>query len=281
MVNAALRFGVAVHGIVAFVALPRTLWAQDAILLRLSPRAGDTIHTWLTQQLEVSAATPGGLASPSRSVTTTMAIFSRTIVRSVQAASTTVLTIVDSARVSSTDARAAAQSAATQKALRGQQLVMQLGADGMVEQANDSRGISMPRNAAQAMAAMPAVFPRTPVKVGDQWTREMALPSSGPLGGGGAGHARAVFHLDSIRKGGAVAFVSMKGEIHPDSSSQGMEMSGTISGTMQLDRARGWMTDSRFVVLLKSLLKPSMETGMMPMQFITRVTQRLQTMDKR
>ena len=267
----------------AVLALPRAVSAQQetGILLRLSPRVGDTLHTWLDQQMEVSASTPGGLAAAQRAVTTSMAIYSRTIVRSVQSASTTVLTIVDSAHVSSTDGRAASRASETQRSLEGQQLVLLLRADGSVESARDGYGVLVPPEASQAMAAMPAVFPRTPVKVGDRWTREMPLPASGPFGASGAGHARAVFHLDSLRKGGSMAYVSMQGNILPDSNSQGVELSGSISGAMQLDRVRGWMTDSRFVVLLRSLVKPSMETGLMPMQFITRVTQRLRTMDKR
>jgi hypothetical protein len=44
---------------------------------------------------------------------------------------------------------------------------------------------------------------------------------------------------------------------------------------------RGWMTDSKFVVLVKSLVTPPAEVGVAPMRFMTRVTQRLRTMDKR
>ena len=73
----------------------------------------------------------------------------------------------------------------------------------------------------------------------------------------------------------------MRGDIVGDSTSQGGELSGSISGTMQLDRARGWMTDSRFLVILRSVVKPPLATGLAPMRFVTRVTQRLRTMDKR
>ncbi|MEP6622642.1 MAG: DUF6263 family protein [bacterium] len=277
-----LLFGVTVQAVAALAALPRLAWAQDVgILLRLNPHLGDTLHTWLDQQMEVTASMPSGASSSSpRTITTSMAIHSRTIVRSVQAASTTVMTIVDSALVSSNEARGSAQAADAQRAMRGQQMMLQLGADGSVESAWDARGVLVSKEAAQAMAAMPAVFPKTTVKVGDRWTREMPLPASGPFGSSGSGHARAVFHLDSIGRGN-VAYVSMKGDILPDSGSQGVELSGSISGAMQIDRGRGWMTDSRFTVLLRSLVKPSLATGLIPMQFMTRVTQRLRTMDKR
>jgi hypothetical protein len=268
----------------AVLLLPLQLRAQDSapVVLRLNPRVGDTLHTRLEQQTEVSATTTNAAGS-ARGVTTSVTIHSRTIVRSVQQASTTVLTIVDSAVMTSTDAHAASMIADAQRTLQGQQLVLQLAADGTVERAQDARGAVLPREVADAISAMPAVFPRKPVSVGEQWVREMPLPAGGPLGARGSGHARAVFRLDSLRRGGAIAYVSMRGEILPDSTSRGggVQLSGSIAGTMQVDRARGWMTDSRFVVMLKSLIVPPAASGLAPMRFITKVTQRLRTMDKR
>ena len=56
---------------------------------------------------------------------------------------------------------------------------------------------------------------------------------------------------------------------------------GLVSGSMLVDLVRGWMTDSRFSVLLRSVVTPPVATGLAPMRFVTRVTQRLRTMDKR
>jgi hypothetical protein len=50
---------------------------------------------------------------------------------------------------------------------------------------------------------------------------------------------------------------------------------------MRVDRARGWMTESRFTVLIRSFVTPAPSSGMAPMRFVTKVTQRLRTMDKR
>ena len=267
----------------ALLASGRSAFAQGIapIVLRLHPLVGDTMHTLLEQQTEVTATTPGNAVAPPKSVTTTMAIHSRSIVRAVQPTHSTVLTVIDSAKLTSTDAHAAAMSAQTQRSLEGQQLVLELGADGAVESARDIRGVLVPRALAEAMAAMPAVFPRGAVAVGGQWVREMPLPPGGPLGARGAGHVRAIFHFDSLQKGGSIAYLSMRGDILPDSVSQGVELSGTVAGSMQLDRVRGWMTDSRVVVQLKSMVTPPAEMGVAPMRFMTRVTQRLRTMDKR
>jgi hypothetical protein len=50
---------------------------------------------------------------------------------------------------------------------------------------------------------------------------------------------------------------------------------------MQIDRVRGWMTDSFFTLLIRSVVAAPAGTGMQPMRFVTKVTQRLRTMDKR
>jgi hypothetical protein len=255
--------------------------AAQGILLRVHPRVGDTLHTRLDQQTEVSGVVPGPSGPTTKSVTTSVRLHSRTIVQSSSSASTLVLTIVDTADIHTSDVHGAAQVAAAERTLRGQQLVLRLGADGTVESARDSRGGSISRDMADAMAAMPAVFPRRAVAVGEQWTRELPLPSGGPLGARGSGHVNAVFRLDSLDRSGNVAFVSMRGDILPDVASEGLQLSGGVTGAMQVDRQRGWMTDSRFTVMVRSLVTPPPSSGLAPMRFLTRVTQRLRTMDKR
>ncbi|CAN5785502.1 hypothetical protein BH11GEM1_BH11GEM1_03190 [soil metagenome] len=268
--------------LLALVSATSVASAQSSppVLLRLRPHAGDTLHSWLEQRTEVTtgSATP---AAASRGVTTSVSIHSRSIVREVRRTSTTVLTIVDSAAFASTDARSASMIAEAGRALRGQQLVLQIGVDGTVESARDAHGVPLSRDATDAMAAMPAVFPKQPVAVGDEWVRELPLPPAGPLGARGSGHVRAVFHLDSLVRASSMAYVSLRGEILPDSTSHGVALSGSITGTLQIDRARGWMTDSRFLVLLQSVITPPAGTGLAPMRLMTRVTQRLRTMDKR
>jgi hypothetical protein len=266
---------------VAAVALLAAPAHGQGVLLRVHPHVGDTLHTRLEQQTEVSTAGPGTGTRPVKSVTTSVVLNSRTIVQGSTAASTVLLTIVDSADLHTSDAHGAAQVAAAERTLRGQQLVLRLGADGTVESARDARGVPMPRDVAEAMAAMPAVFPRRLVLVGETWTRELPLPAGGPLGARGAGRVNALFRLDSLARGGALAYVSMRGEIVPDGPSEGVQVSGAVRGAMLVDRLRGWMTDSHFVVTLYSLITPPATTGLAPMRLVTRVTQRLRTMDKR
>lgn len=253
----------------------------QGVLLRVHPRVGDTLYTRLEQQTEVRTTIPGFTGRAAKSVTTSVTLHSRTIVQGTSPASTLVLTVVDSADLHTSDAHGAAQVAAAERTLRGQQLVLQIGADGTVESARDARGAPVPRDVAEAMSAMPAVFPRRPVMVGEQWTRELPLPAGGPFGARGAGHVNAAFRLDSLDRSGNLAYVSLRGEILPDDASAGGRLSGEVTGAMLVDRQRGWMTDSHFSVLVRSLITPPPSSGLAPMRFVTRVTQRLRTMDKR
>lgn len=255
--------------------------SAQVILLRLHPHVGDTLHTRLEQRTEVSGTRAGSSGAVIKPVTTSVSLNSRTIVRESSGASTLVVTIVDSADIHSSDAHAVAQVADAERVLKGQVLVLRLASDGTVESAQDARGAAVTGDLARSMAAMPAVFPQRPVNVGDQWMREMPLPPGGPLGARGSGHVIAAFRLDSLGHGGSIAYVSMQGDIKPDSTSQGVQLSGAVTGAMQIDRLRGWLTDSRFTILLRSFVTPPASTGLAPMHFVTRVTQRLRTMDKR
>jgi hypothetical protein len=253
----------------------------QSVVLRLHPRVGDTLHTRLEQKTEVSGELAGGKGGAMKPVSSSIALNSRTIVQRSTAANTLVLTIVDSADIQTSDSHAATQVADAERLMRGQQMILQLAADGTVESATDSRGRVLTDGVARSMASMPAVFPQKAVSVGEQWMREMPLPAGGPLGARGSGHVIAAFRLDSLGRGGDIAYVSMQGDIRPDSTSQGVELSGTVSGSMQIDRTRGWLRESRFTVLLRSFVKPPVASGLSPMRFLTRVTQRLRTMDRR
>jgi hypothetical protein len=252
--------------------------ATGGIVLRLHPHVGDTLRTRLEQVTEVTTTRAGGAAKP---MTTSVVVLARTIVQASRNATTTVLTVVDSADVNSSDAHGAAMSAQAERALRGQRLIVQLAEDGSVESARDARGVAVARDVAEAMAAMPAVFPRRAVAVGERWQREMPLPSAGPFGPAGGAQVRAEFRLDSLSRSGELAFVSMHGQIASDGGARSVDVTGSMTGAMQVDRARGWMTDSYFTLLLRSMVSPLPGTGMQPMRFVTKVTQRLRTMDKR
>jgi len=47
---------------------------------------------------------------------------------------------------------------------------------------------------------------------------------------------------------------------------------------MMVDRRRGWLTDSRFTILVVSTIAPSPTTGPLPLRMHLKVTQHMQTL---
>ena len=60
-----------------------------------------------------------------------------------------------------------------------------------------------------------------------------------------------------------------------------VDMSGTLAGNLQVDRHRGWMTDSRVTITVNSLLTPPEGSPAEPVRFRMKITQRSRTLDNR
>lgn len=253
----------------------------QSVRLQIHPRAGDTIPMRLDQSSEITGTRVVGGTESSNSVVSGMRAFTRAVVELSSGRGATVLAITDSAFLSTTDPHRLSPSSSVPMQLRGMRVRMRVLPDGVVEMADaDPQG-----TAAELLSLMPASLPRQAVLVGESWTREMVLPSSNPLGAP-AGLLRATFRLDSLTRGGDLAFVSMRGDLlpadRPDTLSAAPALQrGTVKGTMQLDRKRGWLTDTRFEITVHSLLTPPRSSGGVPMRFLMRVTQRMRTLDRR
>jgi hypothetical protein len=78
----------------------------------------------------------------------------------------------------------------------------------------------------------------------------------------------------------------MLGELSRTSSDTGkapptVEMTGTIRGGMTVDRSRGWVTYSRAVISLRSVLPPPRGSRASAMHFDLTITQVMRALDKR
>jgi hypothetical protein len=256
--------------------------AQD-VLLQIRPHVGDTVHMRLDQESELTRIHARADAPRPASVITDLSMFSRAIVRGTSRADATVLAITDSVAMSTTDPQGRAVADATRRMLVGRQVMLRIADDGTVTmlRANVPSGERM----ADVVALMPAALPATAVRVGDHWTREMPLPSEHPFHGHAAGHLDAVFRLDSLSRDGAMAYISVRGTLHSNSAATPVAGSfvqdGTVTGTMRLDRRRGWLADTRFVIVVRSTMSPPAGSGRAPMQFRIAITQRTRTCDRR
>jgi hypothetical protein len=262
----------------------------QGVVLQIRPRIGDTLHLRLDQQTELSGKRrlAGGEVATT-TVVTTMRMFSRAIVQKTLPKATIVRAVTDSVRLTTTDANARTSAADTERMLEGRSMQLRIAPNGTVSVEDSSS--EAPRELADVVALMPGTLPTGPVQVGMTWVREMPLPGGSKVAPGATsatGWLHAKFRLDSLAHEGTLAFISLRGEMtsDPDASVKASPGSGpvlergSVSGTLVVDRRRGWLTESRFTILVHSSLRlPGAPDTMM--RFETRVTQRMKTVDRR
>jgi hypothetical protein len=56
---------------------------------------------------------------------------------------------------------------------------------------------------------------------------------------------------------------------------------GLVSGTMVLDQRRGWLKESRFSIVVTSSLGAAASKSAQPIRMQMRITQHMQTMERR
>lgn len=266
------------------LSLPSLAAAQrtQELTLQVRPRVGDTLWTVMEQEQELTRV--GGSASMVNGVQ----VYSHAIVESATLAATVVITAVDSMLMYGGTGRAA--MATGRRDAQRQRLLpsgtppvrIRIAPNGAMQAGDDDRASGDDR---QMLSLIPASFPREAVAIGDRWTREVTLPGAG-LGAAPLGALHATFRLDSLGRRGDVAYVSLRGELSPQGrpiteGSRTRIEGGTLTGTLVLDRRRGWVTESRYVLLVNTLVAASAAANQPEMRFQMRVSQRVRTMDKR
>jgi hypothetical protein len=269
----------------AVICLARSVVSQaQLVLLQIRPRVGDTLHLRLEQQTELIGDRQSNGAPVVPSIATSLRVYSRAIVERSAPAGTYVRAITDSVRLTGSD-QAVADDA--RRALEGRAMMLRISPDGTVALVDDN-GDAMP-GASEAVALMPAAFPKGPVAIGYTWSRDMPLPAGGRLAPGSgpvAGWLHTKFRLDSVTHSGTLAYVSMRGEMNADPDAHLLNGTGpllekgTVYGTMLVDRARGWLTESQFTIVAHSMVRMRGAADSI-VRFETRVTQRMKALEKR
>lgn len=95
----------------------------------------------------------------------------------------------------------------------------------------------------------------------------------------------ATFRLDSLGTRRGLAFISMRGSITREHEmARGQEKMvdsiGSITGGLVVDAFRGWITDSRTSITVKSHLGPASAQSS-PMRFQLKMTQRMRALERR
>lgn len=251
--------------------------AAQGVLLELRPRVGDTLRMRLDQQTEITASRAGGKPL---TVTTSVRMYSRAIVLGVDGPISVILAVTDSMTIDSNDEHALALAQQARRGIEGRQVRLRLVPDGTVALADTERGVA--REVKDMVSIMPGSFPKEPIAVGDTWMREMPIPGSAPMNLPAGGRVRARFRLDSLSRSGDLAFVSMKGTFDaPDDARRDDAAAGSVSGSMVVNRKRGWLSESRFLIQMRSTMPASAQTNRPGMQFRTRITQLMRVLGDR
>ncbi|HUQ48010.1 MAG TPA: hypothetical protein VM053_07175 [Gemmatimonadaceae bacterium] len=256
------------------------------VLLQINPHVGDTLNVRMNQRVEMTGTSkgcPSGYVTPRRNgqvtpesrlcpqptrhMTTVMEVFSRAIVRKTGKEGALVTTITDSIRTAV--ASGSAKNAAPVKARnKNDEIDMRVAKDGGAEVIDSDASDEL----RAIFGQMPAVLSRKPVSPGDTWKRQMKIPLAGEAGA--TGLVSATFQLDSLGHNGDIAYISMRGNLsHDHMDGSVSELTGWLSGTMQLDRRLAWITDTQATIDATSTV-PGISGGA-PMVVHTRVTQQL------
>lgn len=259
-----------------------TAAGAQTVVLQIKPRAGDTLRMRLDQESEMTGVQKSVKGEVSAMVLTTLQMFSRAIVEGSSDRGTVVLAVTDSVHLTTSDNHSKDAAAQAEAQLRGQRARFRVTPDGTVGTVDDGEDT---REVGEVVSLMPATFPKSPIKVGESWIREMALPSGMQLGAQLSGKLHVTFRLDSVVKNGDWAFVSMRGEMQPvtgPGSTSGVVLErGVVNGTMLVDKRRGWLTESWFNIMVSSLQRFAPSTGLLSMRVQTRITQHMHTFDRR
>ena len=113
-----------------------------------------------------------------------------------------------------------------------------------------------------SLSGMPPMLPSSPVAVGEEWERDIPLPSFPMSGIRADGVVHAEFRLDSLSRNGRLAYVSMTGTLRREGAARDLPpgtqvaTSGLLHGFLVLDRIRGWITEAETIIQVQSDVTP-------------------------
>lgn len=246
-----------------------------AIPLTIRPRAGDTLRLRMDQTVEMAATRRNGDVDVTTSEQHTMVVLTRVAVESTDLDGATVTAMTDTVRLTSTDGSAGSSLLGWARVMQGQRFRFRVLTDGSTALVDASKGAPQ---VAAFLAQLPASLPKEPIAPGRTWTRSMDIPISVLSDARGTASMTATFRFDSVTRGGDLAYLSVRGRLTRQSAppkgsvAPTVEMNGTLSGSVVVDRRRGWITDARSLISTHSLVSsPKGDTP--PVRIRLKITQ--------
>jgi hypothetical protein len=265
-------------------ALAQSDAAARAVLLRIAPRAGDVINTRVEQSVDivVNARSEGADASLTSRITVATLLLLRNFVQSSDGSGTTLVVSIDSVAISGTNVKLPTEP--ERRALQGKQMRTRITGQGSMSVLDAPS--ELPSEVQTVLSNMPAQLPSHPVSLGQTWKQSAMIPIGDQPGGGGTGTLHATYRLDSLSRDGRLAHVSMKGTLVRDTAAASdarpairVDGTGSVSGALVFDRARGWITDSWTVIVLRSTRSFLGARANRSEHYQIRLTQRMRSKD--
>jgi hypothetical protein len=279
-----LSWTVATIATAVLAAAPVEAQERGAVVLRIKPAVGDTLYTRFEQQVEMSGSTRFGDTDTTLVMHTSMLMLSRVLVQEADDDGTTVVTVTDSLAVQSTGAQGAMPPESVRQAMEGARLRMRITPEGSATILNSPDELTPDLQA--VISQMPATLPSKPVPVGGSWSQVMSIPLANQAARDGDATLETTYRLDSLSADGTIAYISMHGTLSRDSTAatlpHGVKFSstGSMTGQLLVDRARGWWSESAAIISFRSTLTPPPGGTAQPVHFQVRIVQRMHSREQ-
>jgi hypothetical protein len=248
-------------GVIAGLSISPGSGTAQAVLLQIRPREGDTLRVRLDQTVEMIGTVRGADGESSTAESSTLVVLTRLAVEDADLETATLLALTDSVRLTAPPNSASRSLLAWATAIEGHRFRFRVATDGSTS-LSGTKAWGTPQAGAM-IVQMPATLPRRAITPGATWSSSMEVPLTSTSDAKGTATLTATFHFDSLSRSGQFAYLSVRGRLTRSASgSTGggasvVETSGSMRGSVLVDRRRGWITEARTTISVYSLVVPS------------------------
>jgi len=202
-----------------------------------------------------------GVSESTTTESSTLVVLTRLVIEAADTTSATVVAITDSVRVSGSPNSSSGSLLQWTKAIEGRRFRFRVAADGSTTISGGEAGGTA--SVGSMIAQLPATLPRRPIVPGATWTSATDISLLGAADSKGTAKLTATFRFDSLSRSGELAFLSVRGRLTREPPEQrgkrtdAVQTSGTLTGQVLVDRRRGWITDARTTMAMRSLVIPA------------------------
>lgn len=228
------------------------------VRLELRPHAGDTLRVRLDQTIEITRTTRQSDDDLSPADVASLVMLARIAVESVDLEGANVTALTDSVRITSSEAYAQSGVLRGALAMQGTRFRFRIARDGSTHMSTGGGGFADP-GMGTLFSQLPATLPSEALVPGASWTRVMEIPLPATPDGRSTATLNSTFHFDSLSRSEEFAHLSVRGRLMrsgalPGGAGRHVQTSGEVSGKILMDRRRGWISEARTVVTLRSLV---------------------------